>query len=81
MPLVAAWVSAAEAVTSFLGMGILGMVGARLPGMGLGALTLISIVTNGLKLLFWGYVIATLQFDREVLAGFRRCLMKVPYAG
>ena len=38
--------------------------------MGLGALTLISIVTNGLKLLFWGYVIATLQFDREVLAGF-----------
>jgi hypothetical protein len=38
--------------------------------MGLGTLTLISIVTNGLKLLFRGYVIATLQFDREVLADF-----------
>jgi len=79
--LVVAWVSAAGAVTSFLGVGILGRVGAWLPDVDLGAFTLISIVSNGLELLLWGYVIATLQFDREVLAGFRRCLMKVPYAG
>ena len=68
--LVAAWINVAGSVTSFIGLGSLGMVFAVFPGVDLGVLTLISIATNGLKLLFWGYVIATLQFDRKVLVGF-----------
>jgi hypothetical protein len=77
--LAVAWISAVGAVTSFLGVGMLGMVSARFRGLNLEFLTLVSIFTNGLKLLFWGYVVATLQFDREVVERFHRsCFGRTP---
>lgn len=68
--LVLGWFSVAEAVTSVLATGGLGMLRGCLPGIDLAGLALVSIITNALKLVFWSYVIATLQFDPGVREAF-----------
>jgi hypothetical protein len=72
--LVLAWLSVAGAVTSFLSAPLLGVTGGwiarALPGVDLGWLAGASLLSNALKLVVWGYVIAVLQFDHEVRAAF-----------
>jgi len=68
--LVVGWISALGAMTSLLSMGSLGLVRGLLPGVDLGGLAAVGLLTNSLNLLFWGYAILTLQFDREVRAVF-----------
>jgi hypothetical protein len=68
--LVVAWISVAGAVSSLLSMPGLGVASAWMPGVDLGGLAVIGLLTNSLNLVFWGYAIRTLQFDAEVKAGF-----------
>jgi len=68
--LVCAWLGVAGAVSSLLSLGSLGTVQRWVPGCDLAGLVPISIVSNLLNLLVWGYVIRVLQFDREVTAAF-----------
>ena len=70
--LVVGWLTALGAVTSLLGASNLVLMRHLLPGVDLDALARVSLVTNSLKLLFWGYAILLLQFDREVRAAFPR---------
>jgi hypothetical protein len=53
-----------------MSMASLGLLRGLLPGVDLGGLAAVGLLTNSLKLLFWGYSILTLQFDREVRAVF-----------
>lgn len=68
--LVFAWLGVLSAFTSLLSLGSLGMLSRWLPEVDLRQLALVGLVTNALGLLIWSYVLATLQFDREVRAAF-----------
>lgn len=68
--LVFAWLGILSALVSTLSMGGLPAAQRCLPGVDLARLATIGLVTNALNLLLWGYVLKTLQFDREVKAAF-----------
>ncbi len=68
--LVFAWLGVAGALSSFLSLGSLGTVQRWVPGCDLAGLVPVSIVSNLLNLLLWGYVVRVLQFDAEVKAAF-----------
>lgn len=72
--LVLGWLSVLGALSSLLSASSLPDLARWLPGPSSGAdlagLARVSVATNGLSLLLWGFVIAVLQFDRGVRDAF-----------
>ncbi len=72
--LIAGWISVLGAVSGLASTGSLAELAYWVPGwpqgLDLGGLASVGVVTNVVKLLVWGYVIAVLQLDHRVRDAF-----------
>ena len=72
--LVLGWLSVLGSLSSLVSAGSLPELARWAPGLlrglDLGGLAPVSVLTNLLTLVLWGYVIAVLQFDRDVRDAF-----------
>lgn len=74
--LVVGWLSVLSALSSFMSVfslpALACLLPELLPGVDASNLALSSAVTNSLSLVLWGYVILTLQFERQVRDAFHQ---------